>query len=247
VLGVAVAIDGLGDPSVIIASGSGTSYDVAVFNPANGGGWARILLQSISTSATRVEVAAAANRAGDALALWQDYTSGAARLRSALRSHANYLWSAPALVSHEGLDAQMSRLVIDERGRGTAVWVEASSTTMHPVYAARFDGSQWVTQNGQDPRPSPDSKYGLPPAVAVDASGNTLVLWQDDQVAGRYDAQHLQAGTFSGVVLNSPFAADTGSLLLDPPSLAAGPDGTALVVWNETTSTTPKLLVTEFQ
>ena len=85
-------------------------------------------------------------------------------------------WSTPQLLENQdSANAYYPRLVMDDAGNAMVVWIQGSGN-LHSLWARRYAvGSGW---NAAQLIETDDTGGVSPPQLAMDASGNVLVVWQ---------------------------------------------------------------------
>ena len=130
------------------------------------------------------------------------------------------------------------KVSIDPSGNFVVVWESASDGSNSGIAAQRFNAAG-VAQGGEFQVNTYTTSDQIDPEVAVDSSGNFVVVWQsygqdgsDRAVIGRrYDS--------SGTALGAEFQVNTtttGAQYL--PSVATDPSGAFVVVWSSVLSST---------
>ena len=144
---------------------------------------------------------------------------------------ADGVWgSTPATVDIDAEDNNGVRVVVDEQGNATTVWLQFNETTFtNNVVANRYVTGSW----GVSPV-ALESGAGDATGVelAVDGNGNVFAVWQQEDGsnvwhiwANRYDAGTNAWGTATML--------DSGANDAGQPQVAVDGNGNAIVVWNQ--------------
>jgi hypothetical protein len=138
-------------------------------------------------------------------------------------------WSPPVRISASANRVEKHAVAAAPDGSATAVWIE-SVAGRRTVLASRLGGAGWSAPTAID-----DATAGQAdgPQVAVDSHGNALIAWV--QLAGgvwSVRSRRCPAGPLSGCAAVQQVAGPAGSAEL--PRLAGAPNGTAVVVWQQT-------------
>ncbi len=123
-------------------------------------------------------------------------------------------------------------IAMDDNGNFVVVWEDGRNGD-YDIYAQRYSSSG--TKSGANFRVNDDSgsSYQDDPSVAVDASGNFVVVWHDYRNDDRdiYAQRYSSSGTKSGA--NFRVNDDSGSSDQDNPSIAVDASGNFVVVWQD--------------
>lgn len=137
-------------------------------------------------------------------------------------------WSTPALLeSQNNANVYYPRLVMDDAGNAMVVWIQGSGN-LHSLWARHYAvGSGW----GAAQLIEADDTGGVsPPQLAMDASGNVLVVWQ--QYNGSvYNiwSNRYRAGIGWGTAQMLDTAAGTATY----PHVAMNASGVGVAVWQQ--------------
>jgi hypothetical protein len=136
-------------------------------------------------------------------------------------------WGSAALIeNNNGGGADTPQIAVNASGKAIAVWqqTEGSGKT---IWANRYEGGQWA---GAELIGTDDGKQEFNPQIAIDASGNAIVVWEQFINGSGHDiwANRYEAGQWLGPVLMESDAGDAQS-----PRIAMNGSGTAVVVWQQ--------------
>jgi len=115
-----LAVDPRGDAVAAWTSFDGRTYVVQSTSRVRGGAWSAV--QDISPRSPDLGAPKIAlNATSEAVAVWRGLQSARERIQAARRA-VGRAWSAPAVISRGGLDADVPDVALDAAGNGTAAW-----------------------------------------------------------------------------------------------------------------------------
>lgn len=163
----------------------------------------------------------AVDGAGNATAVWVSGSSPSRSIRSAFRP-AGGPWEPSFTLISSLLDCHDPVLAVNPAGAAVAVAdCDAGAAFINAEY--RSAGGSWV-----GPNTVPTSSSGEEPRVALDNSGNAVVVWE--QSGGTVQSSYRPAaGSWSGKEQVSP--APTGTDVALEPQVAISPTGAAWAIW----------------
>jgi hypothetical protein len=172
---------------------------------------------------------------GNALAVWYQH-DGTRYNIWANRYTAGTGWGAATLIETDDAGgAQLPQIAIDADGNALAVWAQHDGTRNN-IWANRYTtGAGWGTASLIE---TDNSGSAFSPQIAIDASGNALAVWgQDDGTensifANRYTASNNAWG--SAVVIETDN--EIGHSANDP-QIALDASGNAIAVWQQSDGT----------
>ena len=116
-------------------------------------------------------------------------------------------------------------------GTARLVYGRQTATNIMPLFTAYYDGVSW-TDNPDLIDPVNDS-YGQDPRLAIDASGNAILVFDKDDSDGN---PSVTAVTMTGQTFSTPVILDANTVhyvYLDQRSVAMNRKGEGVVVWSE--------------
>jgi hypothetical protein len=147
-------------------------------------------------------------------------------------------WAAPVQISAISGNLGSIRIAADAHGNAVAVWQDAS-TARQAVFASRLDAASGIWSSAQTLNDG--TKIAFLPELAVDGTGNMLVVWYEASeaaqangivdvgvVANRYIAA---TATWSGAIAVQPPGSPAGQV----PNVAVDAAGNAIAVWLQPT------------
>ena len=139
-------------------------------------------------------------------------------------------WSQPQVLETLATDATQPAIALDVNGRAAVTWRADLD-----VYLNIFDGVSGSWALAEEHVAELNTPPLAPPAVAVDALGDTLVAWQANESGGysplRYNFRD-DAGDWSGSYILADYVSGV-SAASAPPKLAMNSTGQGLAVWNQ--------------
>ena len=136
-------------------------------------------------------------------------------------------------------DSFYPALAVNSFGNPIVAWVDDSSGNFE-IYVRRWNGSAWVDMAGSASGGGISNNEGVSftPSLAIGSDNNPIIAWQDDSPGNieiyvrRWNGSAWveMAGSASGGGISNN---DGGS---SAPSLAIGPDGNPIIVWDDDSS-----------
>jgi hypothetical protein len=240
-----IAIDAAGNAvAVWNQKDTGSAYTNILSNrlPASGS-WGTPVKVSIDDS-DAFSPQIALDAAGNALAVWETIASGTSQnilsSRLPVGSPTNSPWGTPLLVnSPTGGHAYGPHITFDQDGNALAVWQQyvTADDVVSNILSSRLPaaaGSAWATP--QTVNTDSNSQVAQGPQIAIDSSGNALVVW-DQATIGAPDSSHIWANRYVASASNWAVAApisEEGNFEAQA-QVAFDASGNALAVWIQNT------------
>jgi hypothetical protein len=227
-----VAIDADGNAIAVWVQNDGTYYHIW-YNRYTAStelwGTAALIETNVTEDASSARIAF--DTSGNALAVWHQGVSGAnTNIYSNRYTESTGLWGTAALIETGSGQAVSPEVAVDASGNALAVWVQHDGIRRN-IYSNRYTASTELwgtaalieTDDGEPSRPQ----------VAIDASGNAVAVWgqQDDGPryniwSNRYTASTGLWGT--AVLIETDDAGDAYE-----PQVAIDASGNAVAVWHQ--------------
>jgi len=183
----AIAVDGNGNNVVVwqdYRNGNGDIYAQRLDGAGNRLWGSDVRVNSDTGTAGLYSPAIAVDGNGNNVVVWQDYRNGNGDIYAQrLDGAGNRLWGSDVRVNSDtGTAGQYSPAVaMDSNGNAVPVWEDYRNGN-YDIYAQRLDanGNQlWA----EDVQVNGDSRIASQyvPVVAIDGSGNAMVMWQDNR------------------------------------------------------------------
>ena len=172
----------------------------------------------------------AVDKNGDALAVWRQWDGARYNIWSNLFTPDNG-WSNAKLVETDNIGGAITpQIAFDPNGNAMAVWSQ-SDGIQYSVWANRYKpGSGWGV-----PELVEEEKTGgaSDPQIAIDASGNALVVWKQSDSNG---VRRVWANRSASGARWNPGAAElieNGAGTISSPQIAFDSSGNAMAVWSQ--------------
>lgn len=173
------------DSDNVIAAWSqsnGVYNDIFGNNYTASTGWGTATLRASGDNgnggAQRPQIAFDAN--GDAMMVWDEYDGAKTSLYAIHYTGSTDTWGTEVLIENgDNGNASNHHLAVDNNGNAMVIWTQNEISNRQSVYANRYNastdswGSEILLENNEDG--SANS-----PKIAVDADGNALVVWTQD-------------------------------------------------------------------
>jgi hypothetical protein len=237
----AVAVDGSGNDIVVWEDYRNGAPHIYAQKLGGNGNWlwaADVQVSSEGGTGYQRFPAVAVDRSGNAIVVWENYRGGDSSdiYAQKLDGNGNRLWAASVRVSsNSGTASQWSPAVaVDGSGKAIVVWHDYRNGD-GDIYAQKLDGSgNWLWS--ADMRVNSDSGTAVQrlPAVAVDRSGNTVIVWTDER-NGDQDiyAQKLNGDGNGLWPIDIRTNSDGGTAHQGEAAVAVDENGNAIVVWHD--------------
>jgi len=145
-------------------------------------------------------------------------------------------WSGPSSlsdsISPEGTGASNPQVAMDDNGNTVIVWKQYDGSGKHQVYKSEYRNGAWThPADLADNISSDGAGAALDPQVAVNNSGDAVIVWQSvwDNI---FKAEYLNGTWTSPENLTDNISPD-GTLLAYPPRAAMDDNGNAVIVWRQ--------------
>ena len=198
--------------------------------------WANALQLALIDGTAQADPALAVDGSDNAIIVWQDSRNGDRDIYAQkLDPNGNRLWAADMRVNSDSEAAyqQYPAMAVDGTGNAVVVWQDGRNGDAD-IYAQRLDASGnrlWAGDVRVNSGSGTANEWN--PAVAVDGTGNAVVVWKDERNdTGDIYAQKLDASGNKLWVGDVRVNSDNGTAEQDAPAVTIGGSGNAVVVWN---------------
>lgn len=226
--GLQIAVDPLGNETVVWVRRVGRSWVVQSASRSVGGTWSAPIALSASGAGSPLVVA---GPEGTVTAAWLLEREEGRRsvVQSATRAVGGN-WSAPVSLSPPRKAARSPQITLDPQGGATAVWEDEYSGAVES--STRSSAGSWsapVTLTA----PGVRANW---PQVAVDSQGNATAIWADrasDDRRPRIQIHRIQTATRpAGGTWSAPInISEVGRRLVQDPQIAVSPQGETTAIW----------------
>ncbi len=188
---------------------------------------------NVVTQGTQLYPDVAQDAAGDFVVVWSDQGTVKARLFAASGAPT----SGEIVVAQAAQTSSQPRVAMTPLGEFVVVWENA-----HNIFLRHYDRLGRTPAIVFDPLP-PGARHS--PDVAVDAAGNAFVVWAESHFDG--DLIILQRFGADGFARGVPEQINqTVPGIRSYPQIAAGPDGSLLVSWDDFRAVLPDVWARRF-
>jgi len=223
-----LAADAEGNALAVWAQHDGTRYNVRAnrFDANNGWGIAETI--ETDNDGDAVDPQVAYDRAGNALAVWDQFDGARYNVR-ANRFDADNGWgTAETIETDNAGDAILPQVAFDGSGNAMAVWAQMDGTRFN-IRANRFDADNgWGTAETIEDDNDGDASD---PQIAFDGAGHALAVWEQSD-GSRINIRVNRYTSDSGWNAADSIETDNTGDARDP-QVAFDSSGRALVVWEQ--------------
>jgi hypothetical protein len=224
-----VDMDGTGNAHVVWAQHDGSVFNLWGTRYVAGAGWVSPRLIEEVNLGDALSPHVRVSSSGNTVVVWRQSDGTRFNIWSRLYAPDVVGWRAPLLVETHDAEASEPRVALGEDGNAIAVWLQRRSTQLDVLastLAAR--DTAWATAEPIEFESQGDADA---PQVALDGSGNALVVWR--QAEG--SVQHVWANRYvPGTRWGSSQRLDGPNGTAARPSLSVSPGGEGLVLWSST-------------
>ncbi len=225
-----VVVDEQGVATAVWLQFDGTINSVVAnrYVPDTGWGSSPASLEAASGNASGVELAVDSD--GNVFAVWQQADGSSVwHIWAARYEAASDSWSAPVQLDTGASDAGAVKVAVDGNGNAIAVWNQFDGTRNN-LWASRFDSGTWSTAELIE---NEDSNEALEPALAMDSSGNAVVVWilGNGIFTGDVKATRFSGGAWNTTAVDLETRSDTDVGF--SPQVAFDSNGNAIAVWGQ--------------
>ena len=176
-----VAADPAGNAVVVWSASDGNRSNIWSNQFVAGRGWDLAGLVETNDSVSAEAPQVAVDIRGNALAVWHQHDASPANISSS-RYTPGRGWSVPRVIDAAGAGgAAFPQVAFDRNGDAVAVWMQDDGG-FYKVYANRYVGrAGWGTAEAIGGNETTEQ---CEPQVAVDTSGNALVVWYQSNWSG---------------------------------------------------------------
>ena len=149
-------------------------------------------------------------------------------------------WEEEVQLSDPGTHAVLPRVALNDVGDAVVAWEvighDGPGIGSRTIWARRFTGGAWTAAiRISDAPPAPYTLYAYRPRLGIDGAGNALVAWDQSDSSDTFP-DGIVASRFDGSAWSAPFPVNGGTLYSAWADVAVGADGSATVVWVQSTN-----------
>ena len=221
--------------ALLLAACGGGGGSAAVSAPAAGKVWGVVLaIDIVANDADDPQIAVGAN--GNAIAVWeQDNGTGGTgvEVEDIWVSHYDATtgnWSAARTIDTGVGSTGDPQIAIDAAGNAIAVWEQSNNTTVEVnIRTARYTvGIGWAQPETIDSV----SGDATDPQIAIDAAGNAIVVWEQDDGTGTF-IEDIWVNRYTAGAWGTAERIETGAGDAYDSQIAVDVNGNAIVVWEQ--------------
>ena len=229
----AIAVDARSNTYAVWQDNRNGNYDIYFsYRPAGGSWGANVRVNDDAGTATQGYPSIAVDGGGNGYAVWEDCRSRDCDIYFSHRP-AGGSWGANVRVNDDAGTAWQGypSIAVDGGGNAYAVWQDWRGGKSDIYFSYRAASGAWGANVRVDDDVGMDQDYL--PCIAVDASGNAYVVWEDFRggVSGDIYFSHRPAGGSWGA--NVRVDDDAGTALQGYPSIAVDGGGNGYAVWQD--------------
>lgn len=196
--------------------------------------------------------AAAMNKAGNAVVAWAQNDGTSWRIyKSEFRDGK---WDQPAslgdAVSPSGTNAMDPKVAIADNGDIVIAWVQFRGKKHH-IYIAEYRKGKWTMPKSLDQHVSPGEKAAWQIDIAMDADGNTIIVWDQEsyiQDYAIYFSEYRDGSWRHPPSVKDAISKHSGKERSDAlgPRVAMNNSGKALITWEQRTDGFTRIYKSEY-
>jgi len=170
-----VAFDSDGNALATWVQRDGSSFRIRSNRYSPGNGWGIAEMIEAQNIGTAVGPQIAMDASGNAIAVWEQNTGTGNFAIWSNRYTVGSGWGAAAPIETDPYDASSPQIAMDASGNAIAVWSEEESSLSFRTWSSRY-----TSAGGWSPsaRIQTDSISSLNPRLAVNPSGDAVVVWE---------------------------------------------------------------------
>ncbi len=212
----------------------------------------RSILDNISPDGTNAsQPRIALNDNGDALIIWSQ--SDGSFFQTFRSENRNGSWSDPAIISDnfspDGQDTHSPKVALNQSGDAVIVWSQSDGAFLQIFRSEHRDGL-WTDPTGLSDNISPDSSDADAPQVALNDSGDAVIVWQQPDLSLNQKYRIFRSEYRNGSWTDpsnifdhfSPGGQDAAF-----PQVALNNNGDAVIVWYQSDGANNQIFRSEYQ
>lgn len=231
--GPRVSVDAAGNALVVwqqrVAGGASQWSIYANHYRSSNGTWATAEPIETGTAGDAVVPTVVVDTGGNGLAVWRQFDGAHADVWANRYTASTTSWGTPTLLESDDTgSADAPRIAMDGNGNAIAVWSQ-KVFNWNSIWANRFIAStgSWDAATLVESNDTSNARF---PEVALDNTGNAVVVWREDTAPSRIASNRFNVGAGTW---GTPTLIDTGASVATFPAVAMDGDGNALAVWTQ--------------
>ena len=245
-----VAMDNKGNAIIVWYQSDGTNYQIFKSEYRNGA-WTHptSLADNISPdgqNAAYPQVAMDNN--GNAIIVW--YQSDGSRCQIFKSEYRNGGWTHPTSsadnISPDGQNAAYPQVAMDSNGNAIIVWYQYDGSK-YQIFKSEYRGGTWHHPSIISDNISPDGQDAALPQVAMDSSGNAIIVWYQYDGANYqiFKSEYRGGAWYHPSSISDNISPDGQDAAL--PQVAMDNNGNAIIVWSQSNGTFSQIFKSEFR
>ncbi len=231
-----VAMDNSGDAIVVWYQNDGVETQIYKAE-YRGGSWTTpaSLADIVSIDGhTSVSPMVAMDNNGNAIIVWSQYDGSFYQVFKA--EYRSGSWTFPASISDnispDGTHTGNPQVAMSDDGTAVITWLQPDGSNQQ-VYRSTYDGSTWTNPANLADNISPDGQDASYAKVAMDASGNAIIIWeQSDGSATQIFKSEYRSGAWTDPSSLTDNISPDGQLA-GQPEVAMDNNGNAIITWTQ--------------
>jgi hypothetical protein len=185
---------------------------------------------------------------GNAIITWQQYDGSKYQIFKS--EYRGGVWTHPSIpsdnISPDGQSAYSPQVAMDNNGNAIITWQQYDGSN-YQIFKSEYRGGVWTHPSSLSDNISPDGQTASNPRVAMDNSGNAIIVWEQSDGA---DFQIFKSEYRSGIWTHPLSLSDN----ISPdgqdawyPQVAMDNNGNAIITWEQSDGSTSQIFKSEYR
>lgn len=178
---------------------------------------------------------------GNTFAIWQQHDGTTTNIVTSYYTADTQRWSPSAPLELAAGGAEAPQIAVNANGDALAIWQQQSGAVSRIMTRSYSTENGWAFTRAMDTNAS----NALKPEVALNASGNAMMVWMQEDNAHEYHVMarlYTPASNIVGPVMQINSAGDTAFA----PQVAIDATGNALAVWQQHDGTSTNIMANRY-
>ncbi|HHO76731.1 MAG TPA: hypothetical protein ENN05_09930 [Deltaproteobacteria bacterium] len=236
-----LAMDDSGNALIVWEQHNGSNWQIFK-SEYRSGAWTDP--SAVSEGGSVIDPQVAMDDSGNALIVW---SQDAGHLNQVFMSeYRGGAWTDPVNISQSEHTAECAQVVMDNNGNALIVWYQSDGDNLQ-TFKSEYRSGEWTHPSGLADNISPDGQDAYVPQVAMDASGNALITWDQTVDGGNlqiYKSEYRDGGWTHPAGPEDSISPD-GDAYNNQVAMNAG--GNAVIVWEEYDGVASRILKSEYR
>ena len=147
--------------------------------------------------------------------------------------HRDGTWTHPANISPDERDASSPQVAMDDSGNAVIVWWQYDEGNIEQIFKSEYRDGEWTHPASLSDNISPDGWSPRLPQVAMDSSGNAVIVWQqyDGSTLRIFKSEYRDGEWAHPASLSDNISPDEGNA--SSPQVAMDDSGNTVIVWKQ--------------